>query len=302
MTDNNKHRSGFVAIIGKPNVGKSTLVNALIGHKISIVTSKPHTTRHAIMGVLTEADRQMVFIDTPGLENKSRRLLNRAMNRAAVGSLEGADVVLMVIEPGTWASGDNLALEIIERADIPCVLAVNKIDRIRRKDDLLPILQQSTEHYEFADVVPISAKSKNNLERLKDVLTSHLPEREALYAKDMATDRGLRFRAAEILREKLMETLRQEVPYGLGVEISELSEETDGRLVIAANIWVDRESHKGIVVGKGGQQIKRMGQAARLDMQASFDRKVHLESFVKVKSNWADNARSISELGYNDEA
>jgi GTP-binding protein Era len=301
MTEKTQHRSGFVSVLGRPNVGKSTLVNALVGHKISIVTSKPHTTRHAILGVLTEPNQQLIFIDTPGLEIKSRRLLNRVMNRAAVGSLEGADVALLLVEAGRWDAGDERALELISQSGLPCILAVNKIDRIRRKEEMLPYLQQSAGRHAFADVVPISAKSGNNLDRLKTLLVGHLPEREALYAADMTTDRGLRFRAAEILREKLMDTLRQEVPYGLGVEISQLEEQANGRLSIAANIWVDRESHKGMVVGQGGQQIKRIGRAARLEMQAHFDRPVHLESFVKVKRNWADNARSISELGYDSE-
>ena len=302
MTNTTNHHSGFIAVVGRPNVGKSTLVNALVGQKISIVTSKPHTTRHAILGVLTEPGQQLIFIDTPGLENKSKRLLNRAMNRAAVGSLESADVAMLVVEAGVWEAGDEHALELIGRSDIPCVLVVNKIDRIRPKDKLLPYLQEVTSRYEFADTVPVSAKSADNLDRLKLVLTQRLPEREALYAADMTTDRGLRFRAAEVLREKLMETLRQEVPYGLGVEISELEESSDGRLHIAANIWVDRESHKGIVVGQGGQQIKRIGRAARLDMQSSFGMSVHLESHVKVKRNWADNARSLNELGYDNES
>ena len=248
-----KHRSGFVAVIGKPNVGKSTLINALVGHKISIVTSKPHTTRHAILGVLTKPDAQIVFIDTPGLENKSRRLMNRAMNRAAIGAIEGANLVLFVVEAGKWNSGDEQALELIKQSGLPCMLIINKVDQVKPKERLLPYLQASSERYNFIELVPVSALREDNLQRLMDSLLTYLPEEGPLYPAEMLTDRGLRFQAAEVLREKLMEALYQEVPYGLAVEINELGEDEKGLLRIDAIIWVDRESHKGIVVGQGGQ-------------------------------------------------
>jgi GTP-binding protein Era len=295
------YRSGFVAVIGRPNVGKSTLVNALVGHKISIVTSKPHTTRHAILGVLTEADFQVVFIDTPGLATRSGKLINRAMNQAVVGALEGADIVFFVLEAGKWSAADADALQLISRSNLPCILIINKIDRIKPKTKLLPFLQTVSERHEFMEIIPVSATNNVNLDRVKDVLVKELPEQEALYAAEMLTNRGVRFRVAEILREKLMQNLHQEVPYGLGVEINELEEDESGRLHIDATIWVDRESHKGIVVGRGGESIKKIGSAARQEMQEVLDQAVHLESRVKLKKNWSDNAQALRDLGYDGE-
>jgi GTP-binding protein Era len=296
-----QHRSGFVAVLGKPNVGKSTLVNALVGQKISIVTSKPHTTRHAILGVLTLPHAQVVFIDTPGLENRSRRLINRAMNRAAVGALEGADVVAFVVEAGRWDAADDEALELVRKSRLPCVLVVNKVDRIKPRERLLPFLQEVSGRHEFAEIVPVSALKQDNLERFRDLLIVRLPEEQPLYPAEMLTDRGLRFQAAEVLREKLMQTLRQEVPYGLAVEINELGEDDKGLLRIDAIIWVDRDSHKGIVVGKGGNVLKQVGKSARLELQEQFERPLHLESRVKVKRNWFDSAHALKQMGYDGE-
>jgi GTP-binding protein Era len=295
------YRSGFVAVVGRPNVGKSTLVNTLVGHKISIVTSKPHTTRHAILGVLTEPGSQVVFIDTPGLAARSGKLMNRAMNKAVVGALEGADIIFFVIEAGKWSAADAHALQLIRGSTLPCILIINKIDRIRPKTKLLPFLQTVSARHEFMEIVPISATKNVNLDRLKDLLVSKLPEQEALYDAEMLTNRGIRFRVAEILREKLMQNLHQEVPYGLGVEINEMEEDESGRLHIDATIWVDRESHKGIVVGRSGESIKKIGSAARQDMQEALDKPVHLESRVKLKKNWSDNAQALREMGYDGE-
>lgn len=271
----------------------------MVGHKISIVTSKPNTTRHAIIGVLTEPAYQLVFIDTPGLEPASGRLINRVMNRAAVGSLESADVALLVVEAGSWKEGDDRALQLVADSGLPCILAVNKIDRVRPRDRLLPFLDETAGRGDFTAIVPVSATLPENLELLQQALTEHLPVQEQLYDAEITTDRGLRFRAAEILREKLMQMLHKEVPYGVGVEVDELAEDDRGRLLVNATIWVDRESHKGIVVGKGGKQIKAIGQAARLDLQETLNRPVHLESYVKVKRNWSDNAQSLRQLGYD---
>ena len=286
--------------MGRPNVGKSTLLNNLIGQKISIVTSKPHTTRHAILGVLTRPDYQVVFIDTPGLEARPKSLMNRNMNRAATGALEAADLVVLVIEAGKWSPADDQALELIKRSARPCVAVVNKIDRVKPKDRLLPHLQQLQQRYDFAGIVPVSALQSDNIAVLEKVLVDLLPEQEPLYPAEMLTNRGVQFRVAEILREKLMHHLRQELPYGLGVEISEL-EENEGRLCVDAIIWVDRESHKGIVVGKGGEVIKKIGTAARHEMQEIFGQPVRLESRVKVKKNWSDNAQALQQMGYDGE-
>lgn len=296
-----EHRSGFVAVLGKPNVGKSTLVNALVGHKISIVTSKPHTTRHAILGVLTEADSQIVFIDTPGLERKQRSLMNRVMNRAAAGALEGASVALLVVQADEWEDADAQALALCAESGVPCILVVNKVDRIKPKERLLPYLQLTAEQYAFADIVPVSALREDNLERLKAVLIRRLPEEEPLYPAEMLTDRGVRFQAAEIIREKLMDVLRQEIPYGLGVEINEIGEDERGLFRIDAIVWVDRESHKGIVVGRGGQVLKKVGRAARLDLEEHLGRALHLETRVKVKRNWSDNAQMLRQMGHEGE-
>lgn len=301
MTDA-AHKSGFVAVVGRPNVGKSTMVNALVGHKISIVTSKPHTTRHAILGVLTLDQAQIVFIDTPGLENRSRRLINRAMNRAAVGALEGADVVVLVVEAGTWEEQDQEALELVKQSKLPCVLMVNKVDKVRPKERLLPYLQQMAGLHEFAEIVPVSALKEDNLAALQAVLLGLLPEEGPLYPAEMLTDRGVRFQAAEVLREKLMQQLRQEIPYGLAVEINELGEDEAGLLRIDAIVWVDRESHKGIVVGKGGSGLKRVGQAARLDLQERLGRQLFLQTRVKVKRNWFDDANALRQMGYDSDA
>ena len=295
------HRSGFVAVVGRPNVGKSTLVNALVGHKISIVTSKPHTTRHAILGILTKPDFQAVFIDTPGFASRSGKLINRAMNKSVVGALEGADIVFFVIEAGKWSAADAQALQLISGSTVPCMLILNKVDKIRSKAKLLPFLQQMSARHKFVEIVPVSATNDVNLDRLKEVLVANLPEQEALYSAEMLTDRGIRFRVAEILREKLMQNLHQEVPYGLGVEIIELAEDESGRLHVDATIWVERESHKGIVVGRGGEGIKKIGSAAREEMQDVFNQPVHLESRVKLKKNWSDNALAIRQMGYDAE-
>ena len=295
------HKSGFVAVVGRPNVGKSTMVNALVGHKISIVTSKPHTTRHAILGVLTLDDAQIVFIDTPGLENRPKRLMNRAMNRAALGALEGADIAVLVVEAGKWEDQDEVALDLVRQAELPCVLMVNKIDKVRPKDRLLPYLHEAAGRYEFAEIVPVSALQEDNLDALRSVLLGLLPEEMPLYPAEMLTDRGVRFQAAEVLREKLMEQLRQEIPYGLAVEINELGEDEAGLLRIDAIVWVDRDSHKGIVVGKGGNVLKRVGQAARLDLQERLGRKLFLQTRVKVKRNWFDDASALRQMGYDSE-
>ncbi len=295
------HRSGFIAVIGRPNVGKSTLVNALVGHKISIVTSKPHTTRHAILGILTEPEWQLVFIDTPGMDGGTGRLINRAMNKAATAALGQADAVLLVVEAGRWRDKDQQALEQVQHSGLPAILVVNKIDRVRPREKLLPELAAHDQRHEFAAIVPVSALRQENLLQLREQLVALLPQQEPFYDPDTVTNRDLSFKAAETLREKLMHSLRDEVPYGLGVEISSLREDEAGRVIIDATIWVDRESHKGIVIGKRGQLLKEVGSAAREELQQSLQKRVHLQSHVKVKRNWSDNAQSIRELGYDGE-
>jgi GTP-binding protein Era len=290
-------RTGFVAIVGRPNVGKSTLVNALVGRKISIVTPRPQTTRHAIVGVLTRPDAQILFVDTPGLHTRQRNLLNRAMNRAVEGALVGADVALFVVEAGVWKAADSFVLEHVLAAGIPVILAVNKVDLVRPKAALLPYLTACEKRASFHAIIPISAAGPDNLDRLLDQLLGLLPVGPALYPLDAATDRGMEFRIAEIIREKLLIALRQEVPYGLAVEILAL-EKKPGVVLADAVIWADRDSHKGIVVGKGGATIKEVGTAARLELERIFGLRFHLETHVKVKTNWADNARALQQFGF----
>jgi len=293
------HRSGYVAIVGRPNVGKSTLMNTLIGEKISIVTSRPHTTRHAIVGVLTEPRGQIVFIDTPGLDAGSGRLLNKAMNKAAVGALAAADLVLLVVEAGVWKPADDSALATALQTERPCILVLNKVDTVHPKERLLPLLAECAARHAFAAIVPVTARSRAGLEPLVAEVLDRLPEQEAMFGSGTVTTRDTRFRIAEVLREKLMQALRQEVPYGIGVEICELEHDADGRLCAAATIWVDRESHKAIVVGRGGRLIKQVGQAARLELQTALDCRLHLESHVKVRKNWSDDAEALRDLGYD---
>ncbi len=294
-------RSGIVAILGRPNVGKSTLINALVGQKISIVTSKPQTTRHAIVGIFTDSDYQAVLVDTPGLLPRAGKLINRSMNQAAAGSLAGADLSLLLVEAGHWQAGDNHVLERIRRSRVPCILTINKVDRVRPKAGLLPYIEESAARGDFVEIVPVSALKGSNLDRLKQQILQYLPEGECIYPAGDTTDRSMEFRVAELLREKLMQSLKDEVPYGLCVEIEELVER-DGLALVDAVIWVDRESHKGIVVGRGGLRLKSVGRAARLELQKLFNRKFYLETRVKVKRNWSNDAALLRQLGYDARA
>jgi GTP-binding protein Era len=291
------YRSGFVAVVGRPNVGKSTLVNALVGRRISIVTARPQTTRQAITGILTRSDAQIAFVDTPGLHTRVRNLLNRAMNRAVSGALAGADLALMVVDATGWRTEDDYVLEQVRAAGLPVILVVNKTDQLRRKSLLLPFLQQCAGLADFREIVPIAARDGDNLDCLPGLIIACLPEGPMLYPADTTTDRGMEFRLAEIIREKLLTELRQEVPYGLAVEIVQL-EQKPGRTLVDAVIWASRESHKGIVVGQKGETLKRVGTAARLDMEAQFGTRFHLETRVKVKRDWADSERVLQQFGY----
>ncbi len=289
-------RSGFAALVGRPNVGKSTLLNALVGEKLSIVTPRPQTTRHRILGVLTLPQAQIAFLDTPGLHLKAARALNKAMNRTATAALAEADVVVLVVEALRWTSEDQLALERIVRAGRPVIAAVNKVDRVRPRERLLPYLAELAARHAFLAIVPISARSGDNIEDLKRTIAAHLPRSPALFPEGELTDRGVSFRIAETIREKLTLELNQEVPYGVAVEVERLGEE-EGLLTVDAAIWVDREGQKPIVIGARGERLKRVGRAARLALNEMLGRRVHLNLWVKVRENWADNARALRELG-----
>ena len=290
-------RCGYVAVIGRPNVGKSTLINAIIGYKISIVTPKPQTTRHRILAVDSRPDCQIVFVDTPGLHRKARKAMNRMMNRTAANALIDADVVLFMTEANRWTVEDQDVLKRLQSTSQPVVALLNKTDKVHPKEMLLQALAEMSARYDFAEVMPISAKQDDNLDRLMQILPGYLPESEPLFPKDMITDRSKTFRAAEIIREKLTLNLRHEVPYGITVQIERYTEDEAG-IEIHALIWVERDSQKGIVVGKDGSVLKKVGRAARVELKAELGVPVHLELWVKVKDNWADSEQDLLRLGY----
>ena len=292
------YRCGFVAVVGRPNVGKSTLINALMGSKVSIVTAKPQTTRHRILAVHTMDDAQIVFVDTPGMHRNASKAMNRAMNRTAASALSDADIVLFVIEAGRWTEEDADVLARIRKSGLPAIALLNKVDVVHPKDRLLAALAETGERHDFVEMIPISAKKHDNLEALLESLPRHLPESPPLFPEEMRTDRGRDFHVSEIIREKLTLLLHQELPYGLTVQV-ERYEEDDKGVVINAIIWVERDSQKGIVVGKGGKRLKQVGREARLELKENLGRPVHLELWVKVKDNWADNEKDLQTLGFD---
>lgn len=289
-------RCGFAALVGRPNVGKSTLLNSLVGEKLSIVTPRPQTTRHRILGVCHLPDAQIAFVDTPGLHRGQRRALNRVMNRTAAAALDEADLTVLVVEALHWTAEDDHVLKRLERTGRPAVAAVNKIDRIHPRERLLPWIEELSRRFGFAEIVPLSALKGDNIEALRRAIVKHLPESPALFTADERTDRGLDFRIAETIREKLTLELNQEVPYGVAVEIEKMGQE-EGRLEVAAVIWVDRAGQKPIVIGPKGERLKRVGRAARLELNHLLGQRLHLELWVKVRENWADNTRDLKHLG-----
>lgn len=290
-------RCGFAALVGRPNVGKSTLLNALIGEKLSIVTPRPQTTRHRVLGVLTTPQAQIAFVDTPGIHRGARRALNHAMNRTAASALAEADVGVLVVQALRWTSEDDLVLERIARSGRPMIAALNQIDRVRPRERLLPVIAQLATKYAFTDVVPVSGLKRENLATLIAAIGRALPESPPLFPPGERPDRGLAFRIAETLREKLTLELQQELPYGIAVEVERLVEEPDGQLTVEAAVWVDRAGQKPIVIGAHGERLKRIGRAARLELNRALGRRLHLNVWVKVRAGWADSARALKQLG-----
>lgn len=301
QSENPDQRCGFVAIVGRPNVGKSTLMNHILGQKLSITSRKPQTTRHQIMGIKTEDDLQIIYVDTPGLhKDEGKKALNRYMNKAASDALRDVDLVVFMVDRTAWTDEDQMVLDKVKRVRCPVILAVNKIDQLKDKTALLPQMESHSGRMDFADMVPLSAKDGHNVEALEQVIAKHMPKGTHHFPDDQLTDKSSRFMAAEMVREKLMRNLGDEVPYGTTVEIEEFKTAQNGILTISALILVERDGQKRIVIGDKGSRIKIIGRDARLDMERMFDSKVMLNLWVKVRRGWADDERALRSLGYND--
>ena len=290
-------RCGFVAIVGRPNVGKSTLLNALIERKVSIVSHKPQTTRHRILGIRSDETSQIIFVDTPGLHSGGKRAMNRHMNRAAVMSLNDADANLFMVEALRWTDEDQRILDQLVQRGQPILLGVNKVDKVQPRERLLPFIEELSRKAHFAEMIPMSGLKGSNVDMLPKLIAKYLPLSPPHFPLDQVTDRSPEFQASEIVREKLTQRLHQELPYGLTVGIERFVRE-EGRLVVNAVIWVERAGQKAIVIGHGGEQLKEVGRAARLEMVDLFGMSVHLELWVKVKENWSDNEQALRQLGY----
>ncbi|MEQ5808495.1 GTPase Era [Alteromonas sp. NFXS44] len=294
-------RCGLVAIVGRPNVGKSTLLNRILGQKVSITSRKPQTTRHRILGIDTEAQCQTVYVDTPGLHQDEKRAINRYMNRAASSSLAEVGLVLFVVEGTRWTEDDAMVLEKVKNSRLPCYLVVNKVDKVEDKESLMAQIQKLSALHTFEHIFPVSAKNGKQVDALRETVQQSLPESEFYFPEDYITDRSSRFMAAEIIREKLMRFTGDELPYSTTVEIEQFKMMENGVYRINGLILVERDSQKRMVIGKAGNHIKTIGEQARKDMENLFDNKVFLELWVKVKQGWADDDRALRSLGYGDD-
>lgn len=299
--ENPEYKSGFVAVIGRPNVGKSTLMNGLLGQKLSITSPKPQTTRHRIHGIHTTPTHQIVYVDTPGMHLGGERSINAYMNKTANSAFADVDLVLFVVEAGRWTREDQAVAEKCKTIDVPVIVLVNKIDKFKNKQDLFPFLKQIGENADFVTLIPVSAYKKSGLDLIEKEAVKYIPKQPMIFPEDYITDRSTRFLASEIVREKLMRVLGEEVPYGSTVEIEQFKfDEEEGRWIIHALILVEREGQKLIVIGAKGDMIKQIGVQARKDLITLLEGRVHLELWVKVKENWADDERALASLGYTD--
>ncbi len=300
MDKSHNFKAGFVALVGRPNVGKSTLMNTLVGSKLSIVSPKPQTTRMRILGVRHDKDGQIIFLDTPGVQ-KGKDILTKVVVESAVSSMEEADVIAMIIDATKGWTKDDLQIveNYLKKLNKPVILIINKIDKVP-KDSLLPLIDKSTQIYNFAEIVPVSAKKGTNLDRLVEVLKKYLPESPPLFPEDQITDLPLKFQIAEIIREKAFQVLKDELPYSVAVEVERIKEGDRNKNIvfIDAVIYVERENHKKIVIGKKGQTIKKIGQLAREELEFLLGKKVHLNLWVKVKEKWKENIALLKDLGY----
>ena len=295
----NTPRCGYIAIVGRPNVGKSTLLNHVLGQKLSITSRKPQTTRHKLLGIKTTEDTQYIYVDTPGLHQGQKKAINRYMNRAVTTAIQDVDVVLFMIEKLQWLPEDEAVAERLAAIKSPVILVINKVDTLDDKEMLLPHMQALLEKVNVQEIIPVSALNNQNLDRLEEIIRVRLPEDDFFYAEDQITDRSSRFLAAEIIREKITRQLGDELPYQMTVEIEEFTQE--GKILhINALILVERDGQKRILIGDKGDRLKKIGQQAREDMQLLFDSKVMLKTWVKVKSGWSDDERALRSLGYDD--
>ena len=300
MTDK-QFSSGYVAIIGRPNVGKSTLINRVLGQKLCITSRRPQTTRHRILGIKTDDDSQLIYVDTPGLHIDDKKAMNRYMNRAAASSIDDVDVILFVVDGMNWTDEDEKVLERLKvSAKAPVILVINKMDKLADKEVMLPHIQKLSAQFDYANVFPISARKGMNLDELEKQIKQLMPEGELIFPEDQITDRSSRFLAAELVREQLFRHLGQELPYSITVEIEQFDDEKD-LYRIGAVIYVERDGQKAIVIGKKGDLLKSVGKDARIEMQSLFGHKVFLRLWVKVREGWGDNERMLKNLGYNDD-
>lgn len=289
-------RSGYVSLVGRPNVGKSTLLNTILGEKVAIVTPKPQTTRNRINGIKTLPHAQIIFIDTPGI-HKPRQRLGEAMNRVAFEALEEVDIVLFMVEPEAPRSGDIFVLERIKQVDKPVFLLINKLDTVK-KNEILPVIEAYSKLYPFKEIIPLSALKTNGIDVLLEMVVKYIPEGPKLYPDDIVTDQMERFMAAEIIREKIMEATQEEVPYSSAVEIEQWQERDDGVVFIQANIYIERDGQKGIIIGNKGARLKSIGTKARQDIEGLLGTRVFLELWVKIKKDWRSDERTLRELGF----
>ena len=294
------YKAGFIALLGRPNVGKSTLLNRLVGRKVSITSSRPQTTRHRLLGIRTDEQSQMIFVDTPGVHQAKKRYINRVLNKTARSALEGVDIILLMIGSAGWTEEDKLALELASQHKTPVMLLINKVDRLKDKSRLLPLLEESAGMHRFDEIIPLSALQGENVDALSERLLHYLPESPQLFPAEQTTDRSDRFYISEVIREKLFRSLHHELPYALAVEVKQLAFE-DGLVKADAIVWVEKQSQKGIIIGREGSNLKAVGSAARKDLEKYFSTKVFLELWVKVRENWSDNAQMLRTVGYIEE-
>jgi GTP-binding protein Era len=299
MTDNKViNICGMVAIIGRPNVGKSTYLNHSLGQKISITSRKPQTTRHQILGIKTQDNAQIVYVDTPGLQTNPDSALNKGMNKEVIRAASEVEVILFLVEAGKWTEADQNVLELIKRSQLKTILVINKIDKVADKSQLLPFIAKIADQMDFVEIIPVVARLGKNIDTVETAIIKLLPESAAFFPEDQITDRSVRFLAAELIREKLTRKLGDELPYRLSVTIEQYKEE-EGLVSIYATIWVEREGQKRIVIGKKGAVLKSVGEDARLEIEKMIEQKVFLQTWVKVKEKWSDNAKALQQFGLN---